>query len=162
MPHPTKGRKAPRGKVISGAEFARLWLDRTVTVKQIGDLLGISSEAVCSRANTRGLPGRTDAGIIIRKKKINDEEFAALYQARVRTADLCAKYGVTHPRIGRTADRLKIPRRNLYDGNGSITLAEYEAMKLRAAMAATAKVERGHWKNAEMVDGSARTGRWAA
>lgn len=162
MAHPSKGQKAKRGKKMAPAEFARLWLDSAIRVCEIAKLLGISSEAVCSRARTRNLPNRTEAGIVIRPRKIDAAVFAELYQAMVGTKDLCAFFKVSHPMIGRTADRLKIPRRALRKGAASISIEEYRANKLRTAMATTAEIERGHWKNAEMVDGQARVGRWAA
>lgn len=162
MPHPSKGKVAHRGKRISRTEFARLWLDPKVTVAGIAAQLEISKSAVLCRAAARKLPKRMEAGVIIRPRKITDPEFPAMYQARVRTCDLCALYDVSHPMLNRTAKRLGIPKRNLKNGGGSITLEEYRAMKLREAMAATARDERSRWGLAGMIDGTATSGRWAA
>ncbi len=49
---------AHRGKVLSTAEFAKLWNDHDMTLSEIGNRLGISAQAVRCRGRARGLPAR--------------------------------------------------------------------------------------------------------
>lgn len=148
---------AKRGKCISEAEFRRMWMDGGLMVADIAAQLGVTVSAVCCRAKLRGFPPRK----AIRNRVINDPEFAELYLSNVMTRDLCALYGVTHSRINRTAARLGIRIRNLR-GKAGVTIETYRAAKVLIAMRASARVEQAAMINAEMVDGKAKTGRWAA
>jgi hypothetical protein len=153
MANVLKGKKAPRGKQITAAQFKQLWMNPDLRAKDIAVELGISTSAVISRARTRGLPDRKQLGIVFRDRKIDDPEFADMYLSGVSLKDLYELYDCAHSVIARTAAKMMLPKQQR-QSRSKISLDDYRALKLRSRMAAQAKIEAGHWRNAEMVDGS--------
>jgi len=138
---------AKRGKVMSRAEFARLWADKRLTVAQIGAAIGVSGAAVSGRAVTRGLPGRQMGPLPAIR---DDVKFREMWAAQVSIADMALFFGVNPKSIRNHVTRLGLPRRG---ARGTpITLDDYRAIKLRERMAEAARIEHAALINAEMVD----------
>src|SRR5699024_8893958 len=74
-----------RGKVISDAEFERLWSDYSLTCAQIGAWLGIARQSVSTRARRRGLPPRPQGR---RVPAYDGALFGRMVSAGVRQADI--------------------------------------------------------------------------
>ena len=85
------------GKQVSNAEFRRMWLDPSLSQKDIGRKLGISYQAVRFRAIARGLP---PARVVKPWKRSitpdREDEFRRLWLAGVRTADIQAHFGLSY------------------------------------------------------------------
>lgn len=153
----TKGKPRPSGKRISEAEFQRLWADLDLSVEEIGRRLGISQQGVTHRARTRGLPHRPKRGA---KPACEPAALVRLYAAGLSMPDIALALGCNRKTVHNYCVRLGLPRR----GNGTrptITLADYRAQLLRAAMAADAEKCRVQFQAAEMVD-HFQAGRWPA
>lgn len=154
------GKPRPTGRQVSNAEFRRLWTDRSLTVAQIGALLGITEQAVASRAKTRGLPkrghGKCHAGPILPAREV---EFRAMYQGGVQTKAMAAHFCVAASTIASTAARLGLPRRGKGWCHKGIALTDWAQARLRAAMAADAVAARS-----AMIQAGAQATRlqWAA
>ena len=138
---------AKRGKVMSRAEFARLWADKRLTVAQIGAAIGVSGAAVSSRAVKRGLPGRQMGPLPAIR---DDAMFRELWAAGVMIDDMAQVFGVNPKSIRNHVTRLGLPRRGVR--GPTITMDDYRQAKLGACMAEAARIERGALINAEMVD----------
>ena len=149
---------AHRGKIVSEAEFRRMWLDDSMTTTQIGAALGISQSAACQRAKARSLPPRRygPAPLISDTTKLAD-----LWKAGVSVADIAARTGVCERTVRTMARKLGLPQRR--GGKRSTTsLAVFAEMQLAARMAEAARIERAEWWNAEMIDGHRDRDRRAA
>jgi hypothetical protein len=109
------GSKANRGRRMSNADFARLWNDPRVNTSEIAEMLGVSVFAVCQRAKTRGLRSRSKAGACFRAHRKMDDPgtFRAMWSANVSNAGIGDYFGVCPQRVGKAADSLGLPRRNL-------------------------------------------------
>lgn len=139
-----KGMPAKRGKRVSDAEFRRMWLDPDMTAAQIGTALGVSAQAVFSRAKIRGLPPRGNA----KEWHITDPLFPAMWAGGVRLCLLAQHYGCTDNVVRMTAKRMGLSRPRVSRHHG-LTVAEWQA---RTVIAAAAIQTRIAMKNAEMLD----------
>lgn len=139
MIHPS----AKRGKVVSEAEFRRMWMDETITAREIGEQLGVSEQAVRFRAKNRGLPPRKGGGGKFRK--IDPVRFRRMWDANVGSADIARAFGVTQPGVNLRARQWGFPKRNCTRWN-MVPL-------VRFLWAETARQEQAAMKLAEMVDG---------
>lgn len=140
-----------RGKTVSEAEFRRLWLDRSLTIKSIAIDLDITAQAVRFRAKSRGLdPRRGYPREMV--QAIRDPEFARMWNAGVRTCDLVALYQVSHMTVPKTARRLGLPPRGKSFAHRGITLDEYRQSQIAARMSVVAANERSAFRVANMVD----------
>lgn len=149
---------ANRGKMVSNAEFKRLWLDRSNTVAEIGSMLGISGSAVTCRAIIRGL-GPRDCGPL---PSISDDvQFRAMWIARVAMCEIARELGVHVNTVRNHAIRLGLKRRS-GGRSTAISMAQFRHQQAVARLAETAQAERAQWALAEMIDGRASSGRWAA
>lgn len=158
---PVKGIKPNRGKQVTVAEFRRMWADPSLTIEDIANHLGVCSRSVWQRAKYRGLPGR--GHIVAKAKCVFDDEFAAMYQARVYSADLAQHYGCTVSNVEKHSRRLGVKRsRRMTRWDKGLTIADYRALQLREAMAASARETLGHMACAEMLDDPRRVLRRAA
>lgn len=95
------------GKRISCAEFRRLWLDRAITIDAIAEMLGVTRQAVCSRAKARGLPGRganQEHNRAIPPER--DAEFRKMWAARASVQEICAAFGCKPHNVRDHARRL--------------------------------------------------------
>ena len=100
------------GRRVSQAEFARLWADRSITTDEIGRRLGITRQAVCQRAQARGLPPRKGHQRFQRAiPPGRDDEFRALWEARVSVREMCRRLGCQPWNVRQHAARLGYPPR---------------------------------------------------
>lgn len=132
------GEIAYRGKEMSEAAFRRLWNDPALTKEAIGRCLGISSQAVSQRAQSRGLPARpprTYASLCV----LPVDEFRDMWLAGVMTRDIIAHFGCSHLTPKNTARRLGLPLRGRSWQHRGITIEEYRQVQLAQAMADEAK-----------------------
>ncbi|RHZ96479.1 winged helix-turn-helix domain-containing protein [Cereibacter sphaeroides] len=144
--------KAHRGKIVSNAEFRRLWLDNTISAKEIGQRLDISLSAVSWRARSRGLPPRKKGLAMRAHRRITAEALRPLWVCGVNLAGLAEHFGVKEEAITKAARRLGMPPRSVTRWN-SITLEQYRAQQLADRMAEEARKTRLQMQFAEMVDG---------
>jgi AraC-like DNA-binding protein len=140
-----KGKPANRGKRISNKALADLWNNPDVTLRQIGEMLGVTVNAVRCRAKARGLPKRFDAKVhasAARKiHKAQEPMFRAMYLAHVSTAEIARHFGISHTNVARVAKRIGIPNRGVLHPSRSITVAQYRENLILAQMAETARRE---------------------
>lgn len=133
---------AHRGKKVSGAEFARLWNDHGMTLAEIGARLEISEQAVRSRAATRGLPARPryprERFHLIGPGQVAD--FASMWRSCVGRLEMAKHFGTNEQRIGTTAARLGLPKRELTRWN-KITIEQWRERELARKMAEAAAEE---------------------
>jgi hypothetical protein len=139
MTHPS----AKRGKRVSEAEFRRMWLDESLTSREIGERLGVTEQAVRWRAKVRGLPHRKGGGGKFRK--IDPVRFRAMWDANVGSADIARAFGVCQPCVNLRAREWGFPKRNCTRWN-MVPLARF-------LWAETARKEQAALRLAEMVDG---------
>lgn len=154
-----KGQPRNTGKTVSEAEFRRMWMDPSLSAAEIGRRLGITHQAVSHRARQRGLPPRKGPNVTARRRLIDGPEFAAMWQASVSLTDLARLYGCSHGTVCNAARRMGLPPRYTNRWH-MITLADYRALQLRAAMAASASETAAALRMAEMVD-NFQVARWA-
>jgi hypothetical protein len=135
-----------------------MWQDPSITIADIAASLGICQRAVWQRARHRGFPAR---GYIVAKSKVVfDGEFAAMYYARVYCDDIAAHYGCTASNVQKHARKTGATRsRPINRWDAGITLADFRALQLREAMAASARETRAAMMDAEMVD-NRQAARW--
>lgn len=147
-----------RGKPISNAEFRRLWLDMSITTAQIGEQLGISQQAGCARASTRGLPKRRKGPA---PTVSEDEVFRAMWISGVSNLEMAKRLGISERTVRNHVSRLGLDRR-CGGTNHGITAEEFAQAQMIARMRDDAALVKAQWKLAEMVDAPATSGRWAA
>lgn len=133
---------------MSMAEFRRLWGDKSMTLAQIGQQLGISQVAVSERARTRGLSNTRPMGPL---PTISDDAlFREMWSAGVLTVEMAQHFGVHQRSIRNHVTRLGLPRRG--KARTSITLADFLADRLRARLDAAAVESMAAMRLSEMVD----------
>jgi hypothetical protein len=145
-----KGDKANRGKVISEREFRAMWDDESLTMAEIGRLLGISETAVAARGKARGL-GKRPRLTSHTVKRADHSLFRAMWMANVIMRDMRARFGLSHTGVAETARRLGCPERQASRWN-VISIAQFAEMQLAQRMERRAKAEREMLKLSEMVD----------
>ena len=146
---------ANRGKRISEAEFRRMWMNSNLPVREIAKALGINVGNVSARAKRRGLPSRNAPNASARVHGIDCPLFAKMWLAGVGTRAMAAHYGVSSGTPTNTARRLSLPARGNRAGY-AMTVADFFALQLRIAMAASARETQAALWNADMVDGDPR------
>ena len=109
------------------------------------------------RRRGRGLPPRKTGA----KPKIDREPFVSLWLAGVSTLDIAKHLGVSRNYTGVLARRFGLQGRP-QGARKVISMDDYRAMQLRAAMAASARETLGHMAMAEMLDDPRRVMRGAA
>lgn len=97
-----------RGRRVSLAEFRRMWSDPALCVDDIAAALGVSRQAVRSRARKRGLPPRRKP-VALAIRDIGT--FAAMWSAGVPTAAIMAHFACSHLTPRNTAARLGLQPR---------------------------------------------------
>lgn len=128
-----RGEAAHRGKVVSEAEFRRMWNDPTLTAMQIGAILGVTPQAVFLRGKKRGLSSRK-AMICATKCVLPVKEFTDMWIAGVQTRDIIAHFGCSHLTPKNTAKRLGLPLRGRGWQSG-VRLADYLEQRMARRMA---------------------------
>lgn len=137
---------ARRGKRVSEAEFRRLWLDGNVSAQAIADRLGVTVQAVSSRAQIRGLPKRPGGGGT--NRKLEPRLFREMWDANVKPSHIAAFFGVHPECVTKRARLWGFPARNCTRWN-SVTLAAF-------LLGRAARTEQAALRLAEMVDGDPR------
>ncbi len=131
-----KGGAANRGKLVSDAEFRRMWQDKAAwPLQRIADALGVSEPAVRSRALARGLPARGNAKPTLRKVEGREDEFRSMWSFGVRSSLIAAHFCGGVRWVIRTAKRLGLPPRKRGMVRATATLAEWHDAQIAAAMA---------------------------
>ena len=151
-----KGMPRNTGKTIPDAAFRRMWFDLSLSVGDIGAKLGICQQAVTQRAKVRGLPARKPRG---GQPVVDQARFCELYAAGVAMVEIARAMGFDRKTAHNTVVRLGLPRRGSGNPSQWITLAEYNELQLREAMARDAQKCWVQFKAAEMLDGR-QDGRW--
>lgn len=129
-----RGKPRPTGKAVSEAEFRRMWCDESITATEIGRRLGISRQAVCIRAKTRGLPPRK--GGAGRKRKLDPAMFRKLWDANVSPRDIARVFGCSPPTVTERARMWGFPPRDCHKWNVVSVEAFAMAISARAEQAA--------------------------
>lgn len=125
-----RGIPANRGKVLSEAEFRRMWLDPAVTLAQMAEALGITPSAVSSRGRTRGLPRRRQGP----PSPITDPNLNAMWRDGVSRQSLADHYGVWPQSVGGVALTRGL-KRQYVSQKQSLTVQEWQARTIMAAAA---------------------------
>lgn len=144
-------RKKRREPKYSPLEFRRLWADETLRVRDIAERLGMVVRSVEAHAAKMQLPRRKVGSPRV---YAFPDDFNEMWAAGIVTRDIGDFVGCCHTLVSVEAKRRKLKRRNR-SSVGKVSMVAYQLAKL-------AKAERAQWQLAEMVDGAARTGRWAA
>ena len=90
-------RRANKGKVVSEAEFRRLWEDMSISQEEIGRKLGITSQAVRYRAARRGLAPRPRARPFART--VDYSRVVRLYKAGLSQVAVATIVGCPVPSV---------------------------------------------------------------
>lgn len=112
-----------------------VWRNQKITVKQIGDALGVSDGTVCKLAQRLGLPSRGRSGP---RSKMSDDLFRRMWLAGVRSRDIAEFAGYSSVQgVSTKAAQMGLPKRvrqkgaSIKNGTGrcgfpgSITLAQF-------------------------------------
>lgn len=104
---------ARRGRQVSPSEFRRLWFDPSLSQTQIGEMLGISYQAVRFRAIARGLPSARTVKPWVRSVTPQQEaEFRRMWLAGVRSEDIRQHFGMRYSSDpARSARLMGLPKR---------------------------------------------------
>lgn len=148
-----KGKPRKNGRIVSDAEFRRMWMDLSLSQNEIGRRLGISGEAVRFRAASRKFPPRPKSRPFARR--FDHDRIVRLYQAGLAMHVIAEVQGCTASVVRHALDSAGIKRRSRHDPGG-ITAAEF----MRRALAARASKEQAALAKADMVD-RFQTARWA-
>lgn len=145
-----------RGKTTSEAEFRRLWMDRTLTQREIGEILGISTTAVQFRAKARGLPPRKKKVPIKALSLAKDPLFVEMMKANVMRTHINRYFGAKENVVNIAAKLAGVDRgpRNRWN---KITVGEFF---IRRAMAEEAEAFDRQWGKKAQVAEMQRV-RWA-
>lgn len=135
---------------MTTAEFRKLWLDRSLTLQQIAERMGLSYQCVQQRAMARGFGPRP--------RRHNEhltwqpcEDFEAMWRAGVGLAVLAEFNGVRHGTILAAVARLGLSKRSI-NRHTSIGLAEFRELQIGARLAAAAAETRKVMWACEMTD----------
>lgn len=143
---------AGRTLTFSRAAFTAAWNDPTLSREDIARRFDMSNMHTWRVARRFGLPPRLKGP---RLKKLPDAMIRKAWLAGVSVAEICEAAGIVCDTLYARLDRLGLHRR----GPGArpkMTMADFRAMQLREAMAATAREEEAALRLAEMVDGFRR------
>lgn len=139
-----------RVMAYSKTEFRRLWADSSITLEDIGNRIGMLPRVVTIHARKLGLPPRKCGQ---KPTYTFDEDFDALWRAKVSCEDMARHYGgCSKSLIGVEAKRRKLPPRprsgklvpigRVLEALAAKKLAE--AMRREAEIAALTRKIRGH------------------
>jgi hypothetical protein len=146
-----------QGRRISRSAFVEAWNNPDLTTEDIAAMFGVYRTSVSHMGQRRGLPPRKTGA----KPKIDREPFVSLWLAGVSTLDIAKHLGVSRNYTGVLARRFGLQGRP-QGARKVISVDDYRAMQLRAAMAASARETLGHMAMAEMLDDPRRVMRGAA
>lgn len=148
----------PEPARVNRALFVQMWTVEHLPVLEICQRLGVSPPTVGSFVKGFGLPPRIEA----RPSRwaihpTRSAEFKQLWHAMIREPDIAAHFGVSVRTVRGHAVRLGLGPRGKGNDSKFGTLADFNALRLRDAMARDAEKCRVQFEAAEMVDGR-RTG----
>lgn len=126
---------AYRGRRISNAEFSRLYADRSLSLVQIGEMLGITEKAVRCRARARGLPIRGNSQKHRRAPAFSSPELPDLWAAGVSASEIARYFGCSNRTIWAAVAERGLPRRGL-GWHPRTTLAAWRMARLATETAA--------------------------
>jgi hypothetical protein len=134
---------------ISRAAFAAMWDDPTVTTDEIAARFGLHRSSVTPYGRRLGLPKRKPG----RKVILSDPKlFQEMWVAGVSSPDIAAHFGISKNYPVGIAQQMGLPKRK-QGGHYAITIADFQAIKLREAMAASARAEQNAMAEAGMLHG---------
>jgi hypothetical protein len=110
-----------RGKIVSQAEFKRMWESRA-TLADIGAVLGITPTGVSARARKRGLTPRKPGP---RSTQVNIALFAKMWGYGVDRRDMAKFFGVALSTVYDIAKRQDL---ELSRVPSVVTIAQFENM----------------------------------
>ena len=142
---------------FNSAAFTAAWNNPDLTTDDIAAMFGVYRTSVSHMGQRRGLPPRKTGA----KPKIDREPFVSFWLAGVSTLDIAKHLGVSRNYTGVLARRFGLQGRP-QGARKVISMDDYRAMQLRAAMAASARETLGHMAMAEMLDDPRRVMRRAA
>lgn len=145
-----------QGRRINHAAFAKAWHNPDLTTEDIAAMFGVYRTSVSTMGQRRGLPPRKCGA----KPKLTREPFASLWLAGVGASDIAAALGVSRNYTGVLARRFGLPNRP-QGARNVISMADYRALQLRTALAASAREEQAALVLSEMVDNPQRMRRAA-
>lgn len=130
-------------KNITRETLAPLWAREDIPTERIAKALGVTRQAVSSKARTLGLPSRAK----VRKQLCNNETFRRMWLAGVNSTEMAQHFGYSHrSAIGSRAGAMGLPRRARSTDTGktggwvqTISLAQFFEQDLRNRMEAEAK-----------------------
>jgi hypothetical protein len=137
---------ANRGKIVSEAEFRRLWADINISQTAIGQMLGISGPAVKFRAKSRGLPPRPRKRPWLRT--IDRQRIITLYKSGLSLRAIWRMTGHATSGVKAILHEERVQMRP----SGSRAPIQINTIG-PAIMAARAREEQAALRLAEMVDG---------
>lgn len=150
-----RGQPRNTGRTVSEAEFRRMWEDLSISQAEIGRRLGISGNAVKTRARIRQLPDRPKGRAFARR--YSHERMIRMYHVGLSMAAIAAALGCREHTVLRALRRAGVVPRDRNDP-ASIS-ARAAALRL---MAASARETAEALRTANMVDYHAGNKRRAA
>jgi len=116
-----------------------IWSRRDIAIKDIAARLGVTRQAICSKAKTFGLPSRAGNQI----KYGSDDIFRRLWLAGVSTNEIAAALGYSHKSaVGVRSKAMGLPARTRMSSDGgpggwprALTMAQYQEQLLAERMA---------------------------
>lgn len=128
---------------LSRAQFAALWADRSMTVDEVGRIVGLSRRGTTRRAAAYGLALRGKAS---KRPTIKDTDaFALLWREGVATQQIAEHFGVSNRTVANTVTRLCLQNRQ--QGERPRVPSVAAALMLQAA-----KAEQARLREREMID----------
>ena len=130
-------------KNITRETLAPLWAREDIPTERIAKALGVTRQAVSSKARTLGLPSRAK----VRKQLCNNETFRRMWLAGVNSTEMALHFGYAHrSAIGSRAGAMGLPPRSRSTDTGktggwvqTISLAQFFEQDLRNRMEAEAQ-----------------------
>ena len=148
---------------VSRKKFADMWCNTTIPASELARIFNRRQNHIYVMAKAWGLPDRKQLRHSFPRKVSRDDHAAIgkMWDAGVLGREIAAHFGVSDVSMRRIFREIgKPPRKQGF--RPIMTLAEYFQADAIAKMRSDAVSVKAQWQLAEMVDGAARTGRWAA
>ena len=103
-------------KHIKKSDLAPVWARLDISMDRIAETLGVTRQALSSKAKTLGLPSR--AGNREPQKKIPDQQFIKMWNAGVNTTDIARHFGYSRrSAVSKRREMLNLPARQRAKGS---------------------------------------------
>lgn len=132
---------------IDDAQVRAMWAEGQ-TALQIARALGRTRATIESVVRRLDLPRH---GRGLSPALVADDQFVRMWRAGVRLSDMAAHHGVSIMSVRTAARHAGLPARGCAKGH-CITIDQFRADALRAAMASAARAEQAALRRADMVD----------